>query len=98
MIDVAVKWDKGELRSGLELAIANHMKKSYINWNKETVDDEVIFIHLNELSEGSINLVGSTEQLTPTEQLLKNKNMRSNRSSFGSKKNNRNNRNKKNNK
>ena len=98
MIDVAVKWEKGEMRSGLELAIANHMKKSYINWNKETVDDEVIFIHLNELSEGSINLVGSEEQLTPTEQLIKNKNMRSNRSSFGSKKNNRNNRNKKNNK
>ncbi len=56
MIDVAVKWEKGELREALEFTIANHMKKCFLNWNKDTVDDEVIFKHLFELSNGEINL------------------------------------------
>jgi hypothetical protein len=31
----------------------NHMKKSYLSWNKDTVKDDVIFEHLYELSGGS---------------------------------------------
>ena len=56
MIDVAVEWDKGDMREALEFSIANHMKKCFLNWNKDTVDDEVIFKHLYELSDGNINL------------------------------------------
>jgi len=73
MIDVAVKWEKGDKREGLEYAIANHMKKCYLNWNKDTVDDKVIFKHLYELSDGAIDLDREGENLTESGQFLKNR-------------------------
>jgi len=63
MIDVALTWEEGEPREALYFAIANHMKKCYLNWNKDTVDDEVIFKHLKELSKGEINLIDRDEAL-----------------------------------
>ncbi len=56
MVDVALSWEEGELREALIMTIANHMKKCFLNWNKDTVDDDVIFKHLLELSDGQINL------------------------------------------
>lgn len=73
MIDVAVKWEKGDKRSGLEYAIANHMKKCYLNWNKDVVDDKAIFNHLYELSNGEIDLASDGENLTESGQFLKNR-------------------------
>jgi len=73
MIDVAVKWEEGDMRSGLEYAIANHMKKCYLVWNKDTVEDSVIFNHLKELSDGEIDLAKSDESLTDSGQFLKNR-------------------------
>ena len=92
MIDVAVKWDKGDLRDGLEYAIANHMKKCYLNWNKDSVEDSAIFAHLKELSDGEIDLAPDGETLTESSQFLKTRTYKSNRNN---KKNNRNNRSKK---
>ncbi|WP_375324282.1 DUF4290 domain-containing protein [Flagellimonas sp. GZD32] len=80
MIDVAVKWEKGDMRSGLEFAIANHMKKCYLNWNKDTVEDVVIFGHLKELSDGQIDLAKDGENLTESGQFLKNRLSKTNRS------------------
>jgi len=80
MIDVAINWEDSEKKDGLVLTIANHMKKCFLNWNKDTVDDEVIFNHLFELSQGKINLKESTEKLLDTEVILKNK------KSYGNKK------------
>ena len=71
MIDEAVKMEDGQLKEALVLAIANHMKKSYLNWNRETVDDDVIFDHLKELSGGTINLKNSEEDLSEASNLLK---------------------------
>ena len=34
MIDVANSWEESELKNALVLVIANHMKKSYLSWNK----------------------------------------------------------------
>ncbi|NND64297.1 MAG: DUF4290 domain-containing protein [Flavobacteriaceae bacterium] len=73
MIDVANGWEDGDMKDGLVITIANHMKKCFLNWNKDTVEDEVIFEHLFELSEGKINLRGSDEDLSDAQQLLKNK-------------------------
>ncbi|MEM7485200.1 MAG: DUF4290 domain-containing protein [Bacteroidota bacterium] len=97
MIDVAIKWEKGDMRSGLEYAIANHMKKCYLNWNKDTVEDSAIFAHLKELSDGEIDLAPKGESLTDSGQFLKNRLAKSNRSGGGShnKKGQRNNRGKK---
>ncbi len=85
MIDEAVKWDKGDKRSGLEYAIANHMKKCYLNWNKDTVDDKTIFQHLYELSDGQIDLATDGENLTEAVQFLKQRNVKSNRTGTGKK-------------
>ncbi|RXR20403.1 DUF4290 domain-containing protein [Flavobacterium amnicola] len=71
MIDVANKWDEGEMKSALVKVIANHMKKCYLSWNKDTVTDAVIFEHLYELSEGKLNLTGSTEELSNTHDLIR---------------------------
>ncbi len=73
MIDVAKNWEEGDKKEGLILTIANHMKKSFLNWNKDTVEDDVIFKHLFELSDGKINLRKSEEDLRDASILLKNK-------------------------
>jgi hypothetical protein len=71
MIDVANKWEEGEMKNALVKVIANHMKKSYLSWNKDTVKDDVIFEHLYELSGGKINMLQSAEELLTTTDLLR---------------------------
>jgi len=71
MIDVALTWEEGEEREALYYAIANHMKKCYLNWNKDTVEDKVIFKHLKELSNNKIDLTESTETLSEVKDLLR---------------------------
>lgn len=73
MIDVANSWEDGDMKDGLVLTIANHMKKCFLNWNKDTVEDDVIFKHLYELSDGKINLKNSDEDLSKAHDLLKSK-------------------------
>ncbi len=92
MIDVAVNWEEGEMKDGLIYTIANHMKKCFLNWNKDTVEDDVIFNHLFELSEGKINLKDSDEGLSNSGKLLQNKKRyNTNSSNTGAKKNYKNN-------
>lgn len=71
MIDVALTWEEGEAREALYFAIANHMKKCYLNWNKDTVDDHIIYNHLLDLSKGKIDLEGKNETLTEVKELMK---------------------------
>lgn len=73
MIDVALSWE-GDKQEGLVMVIANHMKKCYLIWNKDTVDDKVIFNHLHELSNGKIDLRESNEVLLSPERLQQNNN------------------------
>jgi hypothetical protein len=73
MIDVANTWEEGEMKEALVYTIANHMKKCFLNWNKDTVEDSVIFNHLYELSDGKINLKNSSEDLTDSSSLMKTK-------------------------
>ncbi|CAM3408754.1 DUF4290 domain-containing protein [Empedobacter stercoris] len=94
MIDVAVTWEEGEKSEGLYFAIANHMKKCYLLWNKDTVDDQVIFNHLFELSNGKIDLRKVEDHLVSPERLSNNNhsnNNQNNRSNRSYQNNNRNN-------
>ncbi len=50
MIEEASKFPEGEEKDELTKLIANHMKKSYMTWNRESVTDETIFHDLSELS------------------------------------------------
>ena len=79
MIDEAVKWDSGEMKDALVLTIANHMKKCFLNWNKDSVKDQVIFDHLYELSETKIDLRDSKEELLDSALLLRSKKKFSNK-------------------
>lgn len=80
MIDEANKWEDGEMKDALIMVIANHMKKSYLSWNKDTVKDDVIFEHLFELSKGKINLLKSAEELSTTSDLIRVNKKQSNKS------------------
>ena len=73
MIDEAVKWDSSEMKDALVLTIANHMKKCFLNWNKDSVKDQVIFDHLYELSETKIDIRDSKEELLDSALLLRSK-------------------------
>ena len=84
MIDVAVKWEDGDKKDALVMTIANHMKKSFLSWNKDTVEDQVIFNHLFELSDGALNLKDSDEDLTEVTDLIKHKKQRYNKKSHKS--------------
>ena len=71
MIDVAITWEDGDLKDALVFNIANHMKKCFLNWNKDTVDNQVIFNHLKELSDGKLSVKDELLPLTETSNLLK---------------------------
>ena len=73
MIDVADSWEEGEKKDALVYSIANHMKKCYLNWNKDTVEDKIIFKHLLELSEGKIDITEKGEELSEIKSLMRKK-------------------------
>ena len=73
MIDIALGWEEGELKDKLIANIANHMKKCFLNWNKDSVDDKVIFDHLGDLSNGALKVPESKLPLTDSSEFLKNK-------------------------
>lgn len=77
MVRVAIDMEDGELKSILIQLIANHMKKSYLTWNKEAVTDEQIFKDLKVLSGDKIDLDTEETTLTETKDILaKNKRRR----------------------
>ena len=71
MIDFAIEWDNHDLKEKLILTIANHMKKCFLNWNKEAVDDQVILDHLLDLSDGKLKVSESDLPLTDSAEFLK---------------------------
>jgi len=91
MIDVACSWEDGPLKDALVIVIANHMKKSYLSWNKDTVKDDVIFEHLAEMSGGKLNLQSTDEELSATSDLMKVNKKMSNKAYNNTNNNNNNN-------
>ena len=58
LIDKAIELEAGDEKDALIQVIANNMKKSYNVYNKEHVQDDVIFRHLKDLSENRLDLTG----------------------------------------
>lgn len=73
LINTCLTWKKDDLREALEYSIANHMKKSFLTWNKEAVDDSIVFQHLYELSNGEIDLRKRKEDLSDSQALIRTK-------------------------
>ncbi len=71
MIDVAIGWEEGDLKNALLFNIANHMKKNFLSWNKDTVEDSVILQHLDELSGGKLKVPEDHLPLSESSMLLK---------------------------
>ena len=76
LIKEASEFKEGEERNALIRLIANHMKKCYVTWNRDVVDDRSIFEDLKTLSGGKI-VVGDDLKLADTRDILsKNKKKR----------------------
>ena len=73
IINEAIEYEEGEEKEALILAIANHMKKSYLNWNRESVDDDLIVNHLVTLSKNRIELAEDTKLNSTGEILARNR-------------------------
>lgn len=60
LIKAAVEIDDKEKQDELIKVITNHMKKLYVIWNKDTVEDAYIFEKLEELSNGKLKVEDGT--------------------------------------
>ena len=56
LIRKATEFPEGNEKQNLVALICNHMKKDYMAWNKDTVDDRKIAEDLDELSGGKLQL------------------------------------------
>lgn len=56
MIKRTAEFEEGPDKDLLVQMIADHMKKCYLTWNKETVDDERVMADFQELSKGRIDV------------------------------------------
>ena len=73
VIEEAIKFEDGPEKDALVHAIANHLKKQYLAWNRESVDDTQIFEHLKVLSKGQLELKEELQLNTTNEILSRNK-------------------------
>ena len=56
IIERAIELEDGDHKDIMVFCIANHMKKSYLTWNKSAVEDEVILKHLDKMSESKLEM------------------------------------------
>lgn len=56
LVVAATEIEDDEKKAELVKIITNHMKKSYLIWNKDIVEDQVIFDKLKELSDGKLEV------------------------------------------
>ncbi|MCK4345462.1 MAG: DUF4290 domain-containing protein [Bacteroidales bacterium] len=69
LIHEAAELEEGEEKNKLIILILNHMKKSYLNWNRNQVNDGLIFDNMKELSVGKIEIPDDMK-LTETREIL----------------------------
>jgi len=71
MIDQAIQYDDDSPEKKILVQmLANQMKKSFVVWNKDSVNDDKIFEDLEELSNGQLK-VENTPRLTEAREILK---------------------------
>lgn len=71
MIDQAIQMEDDKKRMEYGRLIANHMKLSYLSWNKDSVNDALILNSLKELSGGLLDLPPGTELMEFKEPVIK---------------------------
>jgi hypothetical protein len=73
MIEKTIEYPEGEEKETLTRYIANHLKKMYLNWNRESVQDDLIGKHLSMLSGGKLTLSEDTRLEATNEIIQRNK-------------------------
>ena len=63
LIQKACEMPEGDEKRNLVALICNHMKKDYMTWNKDTVDDRKIANDLAELSNGKLQMTDDIVRL-----------------------------------
>ena len=71
MIETCSKEEDEAKRAELAMILANQMKRNYLNWNKNVVNDQVIIDDLAEMSNGRLVLPEGTKLITTNEVLSK---------------------------
>lgn len=69
IIDKIAADDKIEDRHAVAKIIANNLKKAYLTWNRDSVDDNLIKKHLADLSHGNLTLT-EEDQLISTYEVV----------------------------
>jgi hypothetical protein len=70
IIGKAKEFKEGDEKDYLKRIIATQLKKAYLTWNKDSVQDDVIFQHLSDLSGGAL-IMGDGQKLTDSNDLVK---------------------------
>lgn len=73
MIEKVIEMEDNEEKQTLIALIAQQLKKSYLQWNRDSVDDELILKHFEELSKGQLKL-HEDFKLNTTKNILNNNN------------------------
>jgi len=73
LIKKAVNLEEGPERARLIQMIANHMKKSIISWNRESVDDQKIFDDLRLLSGDKLDINDNVVHLVEIRDIVNRK-------------------------
>lgn len=87
MIEKAIAFEEGEKRARLVMLIANHMKRTFLSWNKDVVTDEQIIDDLKKLSKGEIDITGKKLNEVKISKSVNNNNNRKNKYNKNKKKN-----------
>ena len=82
MIRKATELQPGMEKDQLVRLLANQMKKSFLTWNKESVDDRKIFKDLDELSGSKIVLSEEEHKLAESRDILARNNSGGNKRNF----------------
>lgn len=73
IVDKAIEFEDEEQKKVLIRIIANHLKKLYLNWNRESVSDELIGEHLKIISNGKLSIPEGVTLNTTSEILARTK-------------------------
>jgi hypothetical protein len=73
IIDKAIAHEEGPEKDAFMRAIANQLKKSYLNWNRDSVNDDLIFQHFTDLSDGKLVIEGEFKLNETSDILARNK-------------------------
>ena len=82
MIQKATIYPDGPEKDQLIKLLATQMKKSFLTWNKDTVDDRKIFKDLDELSDGKIILDEEEHKLLESRDLIARTNSNTNKKNY----------------